>query len=200
MLETWGVPLRNQYGSGDQFLIAPECAADWRWFHLPEDAFAFEVLDPESGAPVPTGGTGVLHLTNLWMRSFPYLRFCMDDMVTYDTAPCECGRTGMRVRIRGRLAWAVQIGDGYVFSQEVEDVLWARPGLAGHDYQLVRVPEADRLIVRVGVPGAERSPTLTTELEAALRTAFGVPAEVRVVDPDDFPDRAGGKAKRVTEA
>lgn len=199
VLDTWGVPLRNQYGSGDQFLIAPECPADAHWFHLPDDAFVFEVLDPETGRPVPSGGTGLLHLTNLWMRSFPYLRFCLDDMVTHDTSPCPCGRTTTRIRIRGRMAWAVRVGTAYVFSQEVEGVLWSRPGLAGCDYQLVRVAAGDRLVVRVGVERAARPPGLADELQAALGAAFGTLAEVRLVEPADFPDRAGGKAKRVTE-
>ncbi|MBE3558088.1 MAG: phenylacetate--CoA ligase family protein [Ktedonobacteraceae bacterium] len=183
LLETWGVPLRNQYGSGDQFWMSGECPHDTRYTHAPEDYFVFEVLDPITNEPVPAGGTGVLHITNLWSRSFPYIRYNMEDMVTYKTEQCSCGRTSMRLSIRGRFAWSVRIGEKYVFSQEVENVLWTHPQMAGVNYQLLRRKEQpqDRLIVRV-TPNQETAPELREELEAALERAFEVSAEVVFVE------------------
>ena len=200
LLDTWGVPLKNQYGSGDQFWMTGECPHDERYTHAPEDYFIFEVLDPLTGEPVPPGGTGVLHITNLWMRSFPYIRYSMEDMVTYETTPCTCGRTSLRLSIRGRFAWSVRVGEDYIFSQEVENVLWAQPNLAGANYQLVRKSEQpqDKLIVRVHPNELPHTDELKAQLETALKTEFGVPSEVIFVGAGEIGTK-GVKMQRVIE-
>ncbi|MBI2703506.1 hypothetical protein A9W98_16930 [Mycobacterium gordonae] len=199
LVDTWGVPFKNQYGSGDQFWMTGECPHDYRDHHAPEDYFLFEALDPTTNEPVPAGHTGVLHVTNLWATSFPYIRYNMEDMVTCSTAPCACGRTSMRLRVHGRLAWSVRIGDRYVFTQEVENVLWEQPGMAGANYQLVRQsPQPQhRLIVRVVPNAAATSPALLREqLEEALTREFGVPSDVVFVDPGDITTK-GVKMQRI---
>lgn len=186
--DTWNVPFKNQYGSGDQFWMTGECPHDFRQNHAPDDYFIFEVLDPITKQAVPDGETGQLHITNLFAKSFPYIRYNMEDMVAATTTTCSCGRTSTRLRVRGREAWSVRIGEEYVFSQEVEDVLWDRPGMAGSNYQLVRLREQPqgRLIVRV-VPNQEAvTPGLKTELEDALADRFGVEAEVRIVSASEI--------------
>jgi len=194
----WGVPVRNQYGSGDQFFMCGECPADERWQHAPEDYLVFEVLDPATGLSVPPGGTGVLHVTNLWMESFPFIRYDMEDVVEHEVAPCRCGRTSMRLSVRGRLAWAVRVRDRYVFSQDVEDVLWAHPGLAAPNYQLVRRPRQpqDTLEVRVAMRSAQ--PSLAAELERALTDSLQVPSRVALVEPESITVK-GMKTERVLQ-
>lgn len=198
--DTWGVPIKNQYGSGDQFWMTGECPHDYRDNHAPDDYFVFEVLDPTTNDPVPPGGTGMLHITNLWSRSCPYIRYNMEDMVTATTEACTCGRTTTRLRIRGRQAWSVRIGEEYVFSQEVENVLWEQPNMAGSNYQLVRrSPQPqDRLIVRVVPNDDAQSSTLKRELEEALTREFGAPSEVLFVAAGDITTK-GIKMERVID-
>ncbi len=188
LLDTWNVPLKNQYGSGDQFWMTGECPHNVHQNHAPDDYFIFEVLDPITKQPVPNGETGELHVTNLFLKSFPYIRYNMEDMVTATTSKCSCGRTSTRLQIRGRRAWSVRIEKGYVFSQEVEDVLWEQPGMAGSNYQLVQLREQpqSRLIVRV-VPNEEAArPGLKNELEDALAARFGSEVEVRIVSASEI--------------
>lgn len=194
----WGVPVRNMLGSGDQFWMCPECPADQHWVHAPEDYLIFEVLDPATKQPVGEDGTGVLHVTNLWMESFPFVRYDMEDVVTQRTAPCSCGRTSKRLRMRGRLAWSVRVGERYVFSQDVEEVLWDHPDLVAPPYQLVRrhpQPQG-RLEVRVV---AEMGATLVAELERRLGEALEVPCTVLPVPGADIGAK-GWKAERVVDA
>jgi phenylacetate-CoA ligase len=200
LTDVWGVPFRNQYGSGDQFWMTGECPHDYRDNHAPDDYFIFEVLDPATQEPVPPGETGMLHITNLWCRSCPYIRYNMEDMVTATTEPCTCGRTSTRLRIRGRLAWSVRVGDQYVFTQEVEDVLWASPNMAGSNYQLVRrrSQPQDRLIVRVVPNEAARAPSLEKQLQEALTRQFGVPSEVNFVTSAEITTK-GIKMQRVLD-
>lgn len=181
--ETWGVPFRNQYGSGDQFWMTGECPANSYWVHAPEDYFLFEVLDPETLQPVPPGGTGMLFITNLRMKGTPYVRYCMEDMVQYEIGRCDCGRTSMRLHIRGRFAWSLKVNGNYIFSQEVENAIWSVPRATGANYQLVRMgQDQDKLIVRIALPEGDNEPGLKDEIEESLTTSLHVPAEVRFVD------------------
>ena len=195
LLEAFGVPLRNQYGSGDQFWMTGECPVHQSWMHVPEDMFIFEVLDP-AGQPVPPGGTGVLHVTNLYAQACPYLRYDMEDVVSYQTDPCECGRTSMRVRVRGRLAWAVLTPGGYIFSTDVEHILWADPRVQGADYLLLRQrrqPQED-LTVQLAVD-SQQHPGLTGDLSAALSAQLGLPVRVELAGQDGI-DRTVPRGKR----
>lgn len=195
LLEAFGLPLRNQYGSGDQFWMTGECPVHQSWMHAPEDKWLFEVLDP-AGQPVPPGGTGVLHVTNLFAEACPYLRYDMEDVVTYRTDPCECGRTSLRMKVRGRLAWSVRTPAGYIFSTDVEHVLWGDPRAVGADYQLVRQRRQpqDDLTVRVALePGAH--PGLAADLSDALSAELGVPVRAEFVGESGI-ERAATAAKR----
>ena len=64
----------------------------------------FELIDPESGAPIPLtdGAEGELVYTHLRHRAAPLLRFRSRDHVRVWVSPCPCGRTAPRVRCIGR--------------------------------------------------------------------------------------------------
>ena len=197
----FGVPFCNQYGSGDQFWMTGECPDNPGQVHVPEDRIVFEVLDPDSLAPVPSGGTGLLHITNLWSESFPYLRYNMEDMVTHDDTPCSCGRTSKRIVVKGRLAWSLRIPDGFVFSQDVEAVLWEDDALAGRTYQIVRARQQpqESVVVHV-VRGGDAAADTAGAAAERLRATFGVPFEVRFVGEDEIVGAGqGGKPVRVVD-
>jgi phenylacetate-CoA ligase len=182
------LPFHNTVGSGDQYFIGGECEHSAPAHHMPEDFFIFEVLDPFTGQPVPSGGVGELVITNLWAEGFPYLRYRMEDMVTFETDPCACGRTSMRMRVLGRLSWSVQVDSGRVFSSQVEDVVWQIPELLGARYQLVRRREQPQATLEVNVgpttPIADHDvPRLRQQVEAGLNATFHVPSRVTFLDP-----------------
>lgn len=197
----FGAPFCNQYGSGDQFWMAGECPMNPGQVHMPEDRLVFEVLDPDTLEPVPSGGTGLLHITNLWSESFPYLRYNMEDMVIHDETPCSCGRTSKRLVVKGRLAWSVRIPSGFLFSQDVETVLWEDEAMTGRSYQIVRAAEQPQESVTVHVVGREDdAPTTGAKAAERLEHAFGVPFEVKLVGESDIVGAGqGGKPVRVVD-
>jgi phenylacetate-CoA ligase len=80
-----------------------ECAgAAHTGFHTYPDLSIFEVVDPESGEPVPEGTTGELVYTTLEGRGSCVLRYRTGDVVeggVVESEPCEgCGRLVPRVR------------------------------------------------------------------------------------------------------
>jgi phenylacetate-CoA ligase len=178
----WGVPFRNTYGSGDQYLIAGECLIDKPFFHVPEDHYIVEILDPVTMEPVQAGQPGEIFISNLWAEGFPYLRYRMEDIAIGKTEACDCGRTSLRIRILGRRAWSVQVGDRTIFNSEVEDVVWSHPDLEVVNYQLIRHKQQpqERLEVNLAKTGGVQR--LADEAGVLLEKRFGVPVTVNLLD------------------
>jgi len=65
--------------------------------HVNEDHFLAEIVDPETGAPMPEGKPGELVLTTLTTRAFPLIRFRTGDKAEFYKAPCSCGRSWKRI-------------------------------------------------------------------------------------------------------
>src|SRR6056297_2692645 len=76
--------------------IAFECPAH-EGLHVNEDHFLAEIVDPETGAPMPEGKPGELVLTTLTTRAFPLIRFRTGDKAEFYKAPCSCGRSWKRI-------------------------------------------------------------------------------------------------------
>jgi phenylacetate-CoA ligase len=181
--DAWQLPLANVYASGEQYYCAAPADGFPGYYHMPEDMFLVEVIDPVTGEHVPPGGRGELVLTNLWAEACPYVRFNMEDVVTYEVEPTPAGRTHMRIKLLGRYAWAINVGGRHVFHGEVEEVLWSLPAVAGVNYQLVRresQPQQE-LVVRLGLsaPGD----AVLDEVRDSLCKNIDVPVVVQVGDP-----------------
>jgi phenylacetate-CoA ligase len=79
--------------------------------HFSEDHFYPEILDPETGAPVPAGVPGELVITTLSTYAFPLVRFKSGDRTSLITEPCRCGRTLVRLgEITGRVDAIFSVG------------------------------------------------------------------------------------------
>ena len=76
--------------------IAFECESH-EGLHVNEDHFLAEIVDPESGQPLPEGEAGELVLTTLTTRAFPLIRFRTGDKASFITESCKCGRSLKRI-------------------------------------------------------------------------------------------------------
>jgi len=200
--ETWGVPFRNSYCSGDQLILTYPCDHEEKYFHVPEKYFMVEVLDPETDEPVEPGERGEIFVTNLWSEANPYIRYRLEDLVEFKEEPCECGRTSMRVRPVGRLSWSLKLSsrEKVVTNIEVEDTVWSYDELYGETYQLVQTDpeEQDQLHVRIATD-KDVSEELLEEVEAELEAAFGAPSECTVIAPGEIGMESTTKLERVAE-
>ena len=72
--------------------------------HVWEDHYIVEVVDPETGEPLPPGKEGELVITTLTREGLPLIRYRTRDItriLSYEK--CSCGRTHVRIdRIKGR--------------------------------------------------------------------------------------------------
>jgi phenylacetate-CoA ligase len=182
--------------------VACECSAQ-AGLHGWEDHFLFEVLDPETQAPVPEGQAGELVITTLTKQALPMLRYRTRDVTKITTAPCACGRTHLRIlRIAGRSDDMLIIRGINVYPSQIEAILIGRPMLAPH-YQLVieRHGALDNVTIEVeaqiGV-GEETFPTIAHDVGHHVKSMVGISTRVIVKMPGAIP-RSQGKAVRVRD-
>jgi len=172
-------------------------------FHLWEDAFVVEIVNPETGEPVKEGEIGELVLTSLNRTAMPLIRYRTRDLTRVIPEPCPCGRTHLRVaRILGRADDMFIVRGVNIFPQQIEAVLMGIKGVA-QNYQIV-LEGYDEMIVRVEIDRdffdgrVERLLKLKEEITEKLRQAIQVRPKVELLEPGTLPV-SEGKAKRVID-
>ena len=182
--------------------VACECEAQ-AGLHGWEDHFLFEVIDPDTGAPVPEGEPGELVVTTLTKQALPMLRYRTRDITRITTARCDCGRTHLRIlRVTGRNDDMLIIRGVNVYPSQIEAVLVGLAGTAPH-YQLVvaRDGRLDRVTVEIeAAPGVAPGDYAAIASHAArqIKSTLGVSSEIVLKAPGEIP-RSEGKAVRVRD-
>jgi len=178
--------------------VAVECEAQ-DGLHGWEDHFLFEIVEPESGEPLPEGASGELVITTLTKQALPMIRYRTRDVTRLTRSRCGCGRTHLRIkRITGRNDDMLIIRGVNVYPSQIEAVLVGLPGIAPH-YQLVleRRGSLDELTVEVESTGFA-SQDLEKRVSHHIKSRIGVTAAVVVKQPGEVP-RSQGKAVRVRD-
>ncbi len=174
--------------------------------HLAEDHLLVEVIDPDSGEPLPAGEEGELVITTLTKEAFPVLRYRTHDLTSLDQSRCECGRTLARMRkVRARTDDMLIVRGVNVFPSQIEDVLFSIEGIRPHYLIVVdRKKNLDDLEVRIEVDTVTFSDIMAdmvvfqSKVSEKLQSVLGLRAHVTLVEPGAI-ERAVGKAKRVLD-
>ncbi len=141
--------------------------------HLFADEHYLEILDPETGVPVPAGQVGELVTTVLNKRHMPIIRFKLGDLGRFVETPCPCGRRDRRFEILGRCDERVHVGGAHVFVGDLEAAVRAVPGLS-FSFQAVITNEGPRekIIIRAETEKPLGSDSLRRETAAKLLAAI----------------------------
>lgn len=186
--------------------VSGECLCCRDMQHIAEDHFLWEVIDPETGEPVPEGTPGELVLTPLDKEAFPVLRYHTHDLTYVITEPCECGRTHARMKkVRTRTDDMLIIRATNVFPSQVEDILASIKGVSTH-YRIEVDNDSgmDHMVVMAELePDAfsdsfEEMEAFRKNIAARLREGLLVAPDVKLVEPDGL-ERFYGKAKHVID-
>jgi len=182
--------------------VACECEHQ-SGLHGWEDHFLFEVIDPDTGRQVPEGEPGELVITTLTKQALPMLRYRTRDITKVTTAPCDCGRTHLRIlRVTGRNDDMLIIRGVNVYPSQVEAVLVGLQDIAPH-YQLVveRRGKLDHVTVETEVQaGVDPSAYdgIARQVAHQIKSMLGISTDVIVKRPGEIP-RSQGKAVRVRD-
>ncbi|OQX13331.1 MAG: phenylacetate--CoA ligase [Desulfobulbaceae bacterium A2] len=186
--------------------VSMECGQADKGMHVMEDHFLPEIIDPDSGQPLPPGSLGELVFTTLTKEAFPVIRYRTKDLSCLIHDTCACGRTLVRMeKITGRTDDMLIIRGVNVFPSQVEHVLMGIEGVEPH-YQIVvdRVGALDTMEVQVEVSEQVFSDEikvlegLSKKIQLDIKDLLGVTCAVRLVEPRSI-QRSEGKAKRVID-
>jgi phenylacetate-CoA ligase len=185
----WGAKVTEAMGVGDIGVsLFGECE-EQDGMHIGARGFVHvELVDPETSRAVQLedGAAGELVLTHLRHRAAPLLRFRTRDHVIVRTSPCQCGRTGPRLRCIGRTDDMLIVRGVNVFPSAVRDVVASfTPDVSGH----VRVkPSADGVKQEPPLPvvvelaaGASANDSLADAIRERLRAVLVVQTRVELV-------------------
>jgi phenylacetate-CoA ligase len=174
-------------------------------FHINEDYFYPEIIDPNTLNPLPPGQVGELVFTSLRKEAQPMIRYRTRDIshLMYDT--CACGRTLVRHGpILGRSDDMLIVGGVNFFPSQLESVLLGFAETAPHyAIHLNKEGALDRVSADVEAAVSFWQDTtedvrnqLATRIEAKIKDLLGFRIKVRLVEPTSVT-RYEGKSKRV---
>ncbi len=200
----FGIDVFNCYGLTE--MNGPGVAFDCMertGLHLWEDNYIMEIIDPDTGEPLPEGEQGELVLTTLCREAMPILRYRTRDITRIKPGKCACGRTHRRIsRILGRTDDMFIVHGVNIFPQQIEQVLMGIRGVA-QNYQIV-LELLDEFIIRVEIArdmfdgNIERLLAIKNEIVEKVRSSVLVRPKVELLEPGTLPITEG-KAKRVID-
>ncbi|HZQ71942.1 MAG TPA: phenylacetate--CoA ligase PaaK [Burkholderiales bacterium] len=169
--------------------VAQECVETKDGLTIWEDHFYPEVIDPQSGEPLPEGEKGELVFTSLTKEALPVVRYRTRDLTRLLPGTA---RTMRRMeKITGRSDDMLIIRGVNVFPSQIEELILKTPGLAPHYVlEVSKDGPLDHLTVLVeGEAGA------TMTLRHHIKSTIGISADVKI----GAIERSIGKARRVID-
>ncbi len=185
--------------------VAGECLAK-SGLHLNEDHFIPEIIDPETGQPLPMGEPGELVLTTITREAMPLIRYRTRDLTRLYLDDCPCGRTLVKMeKIAGRTDDMIIVRGVNIYPGQVEEVLFGFEGVTPHYIiRITRDGALDNMEIQIEVTEAlffdemKKQRDLVDKISENLRTALGISVKVRMVEPRSL-ERFQGKARRVVD-
>ncbi|MGI5978025.1 MAG: phenylacetate--CoA ligase family protein [Oscillospiraceae bacterium] len=185
--------------------VAYECECQ-HGLHVNEDHFLIEIIDPDTGIPVPDGTEGEIVFTCMTKEALPLIRYRTHDVGMRLPGECACGRTFVRMqKPAGRTDDMLIIRGVNVFPTQIESVLMDIEGIAPFFQMVVeRDGNLDKLTVLVEMTEDAFTDeirvleTMTRRVTDAIHSVLGIAVKVKLVEPRSI-ERFEGKAKRVID-
>ncbi len=177
----WNARVYDHAGATEIGAWSFECTAQPFGMHVNEAFFLVEIEDPESGEIIEEPGRrGKMVITALDRFAQPCIRFDSKDIIEWDSAPCECGRTFRLIKggVVGRADDITKVKGVLLAPSAIEDVVRSMDGL-GDEYEVVvdKLGEVDRIKLKVEIaPGHEdhvKSIEATLKDQLRLKTNLG---------------------------
>ena len=182
--------------------VANECIETKDGPTIWEDHFYPEIVDPETGQPVPEGTFGELVFTSLTKEALPVIRYRTRDLTRL--LPGSARTMRRMEKITGRSDDMMIVRGVNVFPTQIEELILRQPGLAPH-YQCILTREGplDTLTVAVEVaagvaPDGSDAQSAAQTLAHHIKSFIGTSARIEL-RPAGGIERSLGKARRVVD-
>jgi phenylacetate-CoA ligase len=169
--------------------VAQECIETKDGLTIWEDHFYPEIIDPQSGEPLPEGEKGELVFTSLTKEALPVIRYRTRDLTRL--LPPSARSMRRMEKITGRSDDMLIIRGVNVFPSQIEELILKQSGLSPHYVlELSKHGPLDHLAIIV-----EGDTAAAAQLQHHIKSYVGISAEVRI----GTVERSIGKAKRVID-
>ena len=189
--------LTEIYGPG----IGITCEKE-QGIHYWDDYVYIEIINPETGDPVPDGETGEIVITTLVKEGAPLLRFRTHDLSRIIPEKCSCGRSYPRLdTIGGRSDDMFKVRGVNMFPKQVEELLQDVDGVLS-EYNITIAHDDDHnkdiMILTVEVDGRVDFEKTALHIRELFKSRIGMTPKVTAV-PVGTLQRSEKKTKRVID-
>ena len=197
--EKYGMPFMTGYGAVETGPFhAAECEVR-KGMHISADLGILEVVNPETGKPLPEGEEGELVVTVFQREAMPLIRYRIGDVgsiLPYE--PCSCGRTMPKISyVKGRVSQIIKIRGKNILPIDIEEIVAEFEDLENEFRIICQKPEMEILKLRVEYKSEVKElKALREKIEEALFHKLGIEAEVDLV-PKGTLERVTFKAQRI---
>ena len=197
--EMFGCPVYDSYAFHEVQYVAAECEAE-NGLHIFEDAFIIEVVDFETGEPLPPGHRGNVVVTALYKTGTQQIRYNIQDIsASYEMEQCSCGSWHKKIDyFQGRSDNMIKLRGLNVWPEALGDIVKENPKFNGEYFCYVEKVSVDgksprdemTMLVEPKYASADYY-KLQDELENELKRRIGVKITVKVVDEDSLRPLTG---------
>ncbi len=199
--EILGIELYDIYGLTEIYGpgIGINCSYD-TGMHYWDDYFYLEIVDPQTGEPLPDGELGEIVITTLVKEGAPLIRFRTHDLSRIIPGTCPCGSPYPRIdTIMGRTDDMFKIKGVNVFPAQIEEVLHEFPEISSeYQIRISHLDGKDTMRLYVETNGHENFAELADQIAERVKSRIGFTPLVKVVELGVLP-RSEKKSKRVID-
>ncbi|GAA2058351.1 phenylacetate--CoA ligase family protein [Williamsia deligens] len=207
--DAWGAPVYDNYGTHEVGLIGYECRGQ-NGLHVNDDTAVLQIVDRETGQPLPDGGAGNIVVTSLHRSVPPIIRYDLRDLMRRESRTlCACGaRTTKLSGFLGRSDEMVKLRATSVYPRAAQDTVQGDERSTGEFLCVVEkvgagLAERERMTVRVEARRGVDEAALHADMAQGLKVLFGVGVDVDIVPAGSLAEFTGlggeGKVKRLLD-
>ena len=165
-----------------------------------DDYVYIEILDPDTGKPVPFGEIGEITITTLVKEGAPLFRFRTHDLAAFTKEPSKNGLKYPRITpILGRSDDMVKVKGNIVFPSTIEDVIKSVPGTSSEYHAVIEhINGRDNMTLFVEVENEIDKIKVSQGIATTFKQKYNLTPEVKVVGIGELP-RSEKKTKRIED-
>ena len=168
--------------------------------HIWDDYLYLEIIDPNTGEPVPDGEQGEIVITTLVKEGAPLIRYRTHDLSRIIPGECPCGRKYPRIgTIMGRTDDMMKIKGVNVFPSQIEEILHGFEEISSeYQIRISHLDGKDTMRIYVESTGDVDFADLAKRITNKVKSVIGFTPIVKVVEVGVLP-RSMKKTARVID-